>query len=238
MKNGIDALLIEDNLVDAQLFEALINSTEFTQLKLHHTQRFNDALDAIQSNTFDVILLDLCLPDGRGIELVKQLKERTPQIPIVVLTGIKDENVAVEALQEGAQDYLVKSDTFSPQRLQKLGYVDIGNLLIKTLRYAIERAELTQQLAVSKERYLLAVEGARDGIWDWNLTTNRVYYSARWRSMLGFSNVDDNNSPQKWLSRIHPKDKAAFNRLLNDHLGHPQQEQFHNEYRMLHADGN
>ncbi|MGD1900589.1 MAG: EAL domain-containing protein [Phormidesmis sp.] len=238
MKNGIDALLIEDNLVDAQLFEALINSTEFTQLKLHHTQRFNDALDAIQSNTFDVILLDLCLPDGRGIELVKQLKERTPQIPIVVLTGIKDENVAVEALQEGAQDYLVKSDTFSPQRLQKLGYVDIGNLLIKTLRYAIERAELTQQLAVSKERYLLAVEGARDGIWDWNLTTNRVYYSARWRSMLGFSNVDDNNSPQKWLSRIHPKDKATFNRLLNDHLGHPQQKQFHHEYRMLHADGN
>lgn len=238
MKTGIEALLIEDNLVDAELFEALISSAEFTQLKLHHTQRFHEALSAIQANTFDVILLDLCLPDGKGIELVKQLKERIPQIPIVVLTGIKDESIAVEALQEGAQDYLVKSDTFSPQRLQKLGYVDIGNLLVKTLRYAIERAELTQQLAVSKERYALAVEGASDGIWDWDLITNRVFYSARWRSILGFPANDDNNSPQKWLSRIHPEDQADFKARLQSHLSQPQTRQFHHEYRMLHADGN
>ena len=238
MKTGSVALLIDVILVDAQLFEALISSAEFTQLKLHHTQRFHEALDAIQANTVDVILLDLCLPDGRGIELVKQLKERIPQIPIVVLTGISDESTAVEALQEGAQDYLVKSDTFSPQKLKKLGYVDIGNLLVKTLRYAIERAELTQQLEVSKERYALAVEGASDGIWDWNLATNRVYYSARWQSILGFPEKDDHNSPQKWLSRIHPQDKADFKALLEAHLARPQAKHFHHEYRMLHADGN
>jgi len=238
MKTGIDALLIEDDLVDAQLFEALISSAEFTQLKLHHTQRFNDALSAIQTNTFDVILLDLCLPDGRGVELIKQLKEHTPRIPIVVLTGIKDETVAVEALQEGAQDYLVKSDTFSPQRLQQLGYVDIGNLLIKTLRYAIERAELMQQLEVSRERYSLAVDGAHDGIWDWDLITNRVYYSARWQSILGLPGKADNNSPQRWLSRIHAEDKAKFKQMLKEHLSHPQRHQFHCEYRMMHADYN
>ena len=134
MKNGIDALLIEDNLVDAQLFEALVSSAEFDQLTLHHTQRFHDALDTIADNCFDIVLLDLSLPDGCGVDLVKQLKERIPQIPIVVLTGLKDESMAVEALQEGAQDYLVKTDTFSPQRLKTLGYVDIGSLLVRALR--------------------------------------------------------------------------------------------------------
>ncbi len=238
MKNGIDALLIEDSLVDAQLFKALVSSAEFDHLKLHHSQRFYDALDAIQTQRFDVILLDLCLPDGRGVELVKQLRERIPQVPIVVLTGIKDQDIAVEALQEGAQDYLVKSDTFSPQRLQKLGYVDIGNLLIKTLRYAIERAELIQALAISKERYSLAVEGARDGIWDWNLVTDRVFYSARWRSLIGLPNKDANDSPKQWRSRIHPKDRETFEHLLKAHLAYPQRQQFHHEYRLLHADGN
>ncbi|MEL7334367.1 MAG: diguanylate cyclase, partial [Cyanobacteria bacterium J06560_2] len=239
MKTGIDALLIEDNPSDALLFEALISSSEFNQLKLHHTERFNDALSALQVNTFDVILLDLCLPDGRGIDLVKQLKERIPQIPIVVMTGIQDERMAVAALQEGAQDYLVKSDTFSPQRIAKLGYVDIGNLLVKTLRYAIERAELTQQLETSQERYSLAVEGARDGIWDWDLKTNRIYYSSRWQSLLGMAVKDQvNDSPNRWLSRIHPDDKKVFHKKLESHLERPQQQQFHHEYRMLHADGN
>ncbi|MEL6555509.1 MAG: EAL domain-containing protein [Cyanobacteria bacterium J06621_11] len=239
MKTGIDALLIEDNPSDALLFEALISSSEFNQLKLHHTERFNDALNALQENTFDVILLDLCLPDGRGIDLVKQLKERMPQVPIVVMTGIQDESMAVAALKEGAQDYLVKSDTFSPQRLEKLGYVDIGNLLVKTLRYAIERAELTQQLEISQERYSLAVEGARDGIWDWDLRANRVYYSPRWQALIGFPHEGrSNDSPQKWLSRIHPDDQAEFHRQLNAHLSHPKQQQFHHEYRLLHADGN
>ncbi len=239
MKTGIDALLIEDNLSDVLLFEALISSSEFREFKLHHTERFNDALSALKSNTFDVILLDLCLPDGRGIDLVRQLKERIPQIPIVVMTGIQDESMAVAALQEGAQDYLVKSDTFSPQRLKQLGYVDIGNLLVKTLRFAIERAELTQQLETSQERYALAVEGARDGIWDWDLRTNRVYYSSRWQSLLGLSTQDRANaSPNKWLTRIHPEDKPTFEKTLKAHLERPQQQQFHHEYRLLHADGN
>ena len=118
MENGIDALLIEDSLVDAQLVEALISSAKFDQLKLYHNQHFYDALDAIQAQCFDVILLDLCLPDGRGVDLVKQLKER----------------------------------------------------------YAIERAELIPAIATIKERYSLAVEGDHDGIWDWNLATNLVFY--------------------------------------------------------------
>ncbi len=180
MENGIDALLIEDSLVDAQLVEALISSAKFDQLKLYHNQHFYDALDAIQTQCFDVILLDLCLPDGRGVDLVKQLKER----------------------------------------------------------YAIERAELIQAIATSKERYSLAVEGDHDGIWDWNLATNLVFYSARWRSLIGLLNKDANESPNQWRSHIHPQDRDAFEHLLKAHLAYPQRQQFHHKYRLLHADGN
>lgn len=238
LKLGMDALLIEDSLPDAQMFETLINSAAAPAFNLHHAERFREALQAIDKTLFDVILLDLSLPDGAGIELVKQLKAVSPQTAIVVITGNRDQDTAIAALQEGAQDYLVKSDTFSAQRLQKLGYVDVGNLLVKTLRYAIERAELTQQLAISKERYTLAVEGANDGIWDWDLNAHTVYYSTRWKSMLGLADVEVSDSPQEWISRIHPDDRPRFQEQLQTHIrGDHHHQQFYCEYRILHANG-
>ena len=106
MVKGIDALLVEDNLSDAQLFQELLTSSELIETTLYHAELFNEAITALEThNNFDIVLLDLCLPDGQGVELVKQIKTIVPKVPVVVLTGIQDQNVAVAALQEGAQDY-------------------------------------------------------------------------------------------------------------------------------------
>ena len=243
-KPGIAALLIEDNPSDAQMFEVLIEAAAPNTFNLHHTERFHKALEAIENNPFDVVLLDLSLPDGTGVDLVRQIKNCSPQTAIVVVTGNQDQKTAIAALHEGAQDYLVKSDTFSPSRLQKLGYIDVGNLLIKTLRYAIERAELTRQLAVSQERYALAVEGANDGVWDWDLKTKRIFYSDRWKLMMGLANAEISDSPDEWLSLIHPEDLPRFRRRLSAHLQLQSgpvvekcQLQFYCEYRIRHKDG-
>ena len=236
MSLNIEALLVEDNWSDAQLFEAIINSSELGKSKLHHAERFDEALTVLEANTFDVVLLDLHLPDGQGLDLIKQLKKLAPQTPIVVLTGLQSQTVAMAALQEGAQDYLVKSDTFSPTRLAQLGYIDVGNLLVQRLRYAIERAELTKQLEISQERYALAVQGANDGIWDWDLKHHRVYYSLRWQSLLGLQDDRIGDSPDEWLSRIHPHDRERFEQQFQEHLG-CRQQQFHCEYRIRHKDG-
>ena len=238
MTIGIDALLIEDNLSDAQLFQELLSSSELIETTLHHAERFNEAIQALEANNnnFDVVLLDLCLPDGQGVELVKQIKTLVPKVPVVVLTGIQDQNVAIAALQEGAQDYLVKSDTFSPERLQRLGYVDVGNLLAKTIQYAIERTELTKKLEISEERYALAVQGANDGIWDWDLKTNTICYSRRWQTMLGLDHSSISNSPEEWLSRIHPDNRLEFEHKLQEHLDF-HWSNFKCEYRILHKDG-
>lgn len=238
MTIGIDALLIEDNLSDAQLFQELLSSSELIKTTLHHTERFNEAIRVIETsqNNFDVVLLDLCLPDGQGVELVKQIKTLVPKVPVVVLSGIQDQNVAIAALQEGAQDYLVKSDTFSPERLQRLGYVDVGNLLAKTIQYAIERTELTKRLEISEERYALAVQGANDGIWDWDLKTNTICYSHRWRTMLGLECSSISNSPEEWLSRIHWEHRSEFEDKLQDHLEF-RCAHFKCEYRIRHHNG-
>ncbi|MDV3353271.1 GGDEF domain-containing response regulator [Leptolyngbyaceae cyanobacterium CCMR0082] len=237
MTTGIDALLIEDNISDAQLFQELLSSSELLETTLHHIERFNEAIRTLETNNnFDVVLLDLCLPDGQGVDLVKQIKTLVPKVPVVVLTGIQDQNVAIAALQEGAQDYLVKSDTFSPERLQRLGYVDVGNLLAKTIQYAIERTELTKKLEISEERYALAVQGANDGIWDWDLRTNTICYSLRWKTMLGLNHSNLSDSPEEWLSRIHADSRSEFEQTLQEHLA-SQRSNFQFEYRMRHADG-
>jgi len=240
MTQGIDALLIDSNLVDAQLFKRLINSSELARPRLHHTHRFRDAIATLETIPIDVVLLDLGLPSGHidshGTNLVRQLRERAPQVPIVAMSSLCDRTVAAEAFQAGAQDYLIKPDMFSPERLQKLGYVDIGNLLVTTMQYAIQRAELTQQLAVSQERYELAVKGANDGIWDWDLSRQRIYYSDTWQSMLGLEEGSLRPYPREWFSRIHPDDSKRFKAQLREHLT-GRRSQFKCEYRLRHSDG-
>ncbi|MEM9946905.1 MAG: EAL domain-containing protein [Cyanobacteria bacterium P01_D01_bin.36] len=100
-------------------------------------------------------------------------------------------------------------------------------------------SEFGQQRLVCNHRYALAVESASDGIWDWDLKTNKVYYSSRWQSLLGLATHERiHNSPNEWLSRIHPDDKHEFEHKLQTHLQHPQHQKFRHEYRLRHADGN
>ncbi|MEM1254012.1 MAG: PAS domain-containing protein [Cyanobacteria bacterium P01_H01_bin.21] len=236
MKSNIDALLIEDSCSDAQLVKTIINSSDSEKPKLHHVKRFREALEILETNTFDVVLLDLNLPDGRGLKLIKQLKQLVPKTPIVVFTGLQDQAMADAALQEGAQDYVVKSDTFSPVRLSQLGHTNIGNLLVQRLQYAIKRTELAQKSEIKQERYALIAQGANDGIWDWDLSNNRIYYSPQWQSRLGLYSHDCSNSPDEWLLRIHPEDQTHFKQKLQDYLA-GEYQQFHCEYRIQHANG-
>ncbi|NER00006.1 MAG: EAL domain-containing protein [Cyanothece sp. SIO2G6] len=237
MQTKINALFIEDNPSDALLFDTIISaSSDFVAPTLHHIRRFKDALTALETQTFDLVVLDLSLPDGEGIGLVQRLRAVIPQVPIIILTGHQSQDLAIAAIQEGVQDYLVKTEILSPERLTQVGYVDIGNLLVKRLKYAIERAELVRQLEASKERYALATEGVNDGIWDWDLTNNHVYYSNRWQAFLGLAIGEIGDRPEDWISRIHPDDRPHFDEQLRQHLDR-QQPQFRCEYRILHKDG-
>jgi signal transduction histidine kinase len=137
--NAIKILLVEDNLADADLLQEILQEAEETQWSLVHFDRLKDALQALQDNQFDVILLDLSLPDKQGLPTVTQTHASAPDVPIVVLTGLNDRVLALEALRQGAQDYLVK------------GKID-SYLLIRAIRYAIERSHTLKKLRQSEEQ--------------------------------------------------------------------------------------
>ncbi len=100
-----------------------------------------------------------------------------------------------------------------------------------------ERRHSEEALRESEERYSLAVRGANDGIWDWDLETGSIYYSNRWKSMLGLEDVDLPPEPESWFSRVHPEDLPALRTRLERHLAGAT-ETFENEHRLEHHDGN
>ncbi|MFK8185938.1 MAG: tetratricopeptide repeat protein [Phormidesmis sp.] len=144
MGTRIEALLIEDNCSDAQLVETVLGLSNFTQPpSLRHVERFDAAIDMLETSPFDVVLLDLHLPDGVGPSLVRRLKTVAPNVPVIVLTGMSDQKMEAVAWSEGADDYLVKSNAFSPQRIAEMGGVDVGNALVKRLSRVINQFRLS-----------------------------------------------------------------------------------------------
>jgi len=94
--------------------------------------------------------------------------------------------------------------------------------------------ERTAELRDSEERYSIAVRGANDGLWDWNLKTNEIYFSPRWKTMLGYSQSQIKNEPEEWFRRIHPEDLAWVQAAISNHVN-GETEHFECEYRMRDA---
>ncbi len=129
----IKVLLIEDNPGDARLIELMLEEAGGELFQAEVVERLQNGLRRIEQGDIGMVLLDLSLPDSQGLETFTQLHARAPRIPIIVLSGLSDTTVAVQAVHEGAQDFLVK------------GQVD-GQLLVRAMRYAIERKRMTEQL--------------------------------------------------------------------------------------------
>jgi len=129
MSQTIHVLLVEDNPGDARLLQDIFKESASVTVELTHRECMEDALSHLATQVADVILLDLGLPDASGIAAVRELHAVASRTPLVVLTGLDDETVAMQALQEGAQDYLVKGQIDAPT-------------LVRALRHAIERKRM------------------------------------------------------------------------------------------------
>lgn len=127
----INVLLVEDNVADAYLIWKFLSDE--SNISLTHVERLDDAIDSLQQTRFDAILLDLTLPDSRNLETVRGMHEADTELPIIVLTGLDDEEIAIAALREGAQDYLVKGE------IKRSG-------LVRAIHYAIERQQTLDKL--------------------------------------------------------------------------------------------
>jgi len=141
----IRVLLIEDDFGDADLILELLEFVQSTSFQITHHRCLQEVLQSVDQEAFDVILLDLSLPDSFGLETLEQVYNQFPTIPIVILSGLEDESLATIAVQKGSQDYLVKGDFDS-------------NLLARSIRYAIERAKILQLLNQKEQQLQQANE--------------------------------------------------------------------------------
>jgi DNA-binding NarL/FixJ family response regulator len=140
MIENIRTLLIEDNPGDVRLIREMLNEANPGACQITVFDRLASALPALEQGVFDVVLLDLTLPDSTGLATLSRLGSTVVTAAVIVLTGLNDEAAAVEALREGAQDYLVK-DLMSPE------------VLWRSIRYAIERKQVELKL-LAREREL------------------------------------------------------------------------------------
>jgi len=132
-KPAVRVLLVEDNLGDARLIELALAAARWTQFELERVDTLAAALARASQGGIDVMLLDLSLPDSSGIQTLREAYAQAREIPIVVFTGLDDDELAFNAVNEGAQDFLVK------------GRADT-ELLDRSIRYAIERHRALEQV--------------------------------------------------------------------------------------------
>jgi len=152
----ITILLVDDNPGDARLIQEMLaessrNSQFMPVLQLIHSDRLTTGLARLAANDIDILLLDLSLPDSHGLETFHRAQAQGADIPIIVLTSLNDEMLAIKAVQSGAQDYLVK------------GQMD-GNLLVRSIRYAIERHQSQLKLQSSEVFLRTIINHHADGI--------------------------------------------------------------------------
>jgi PAS domain S-box-containing protein len=194
----IKVLLVEDSPAQALMMRGVLEKVEKPQIELSHAERLSTAFERLSQESPDVILLDLFLPDSKGLDSFTKLHARAPETPIVIVSWLEDEEVAVKTVQQGAQDYLVK------------GRVD-GDLLVRSLRYAIGRKRAEQAMA----RLAAIVESSDDAILSvttegavvsWNSAAERIY---------GYKAEEIIGRP---ISVIFPPDRAEEVRSLLEKL--------------------
>ncbi|MBN1698481.1 MAG: SpoIIE family protein phosphatase [Spirochaetales bacterium] len=152
--HDINIILVEDNPGDARLIKEALSESEKIGATIEHVVRMSELIDRFKERTFDLIILDLTLPDATGLETVRRTNSLAPETPIVVLSGLTDEELAIKAVQEGAQDYLVKGQADSRVLERVILYAlerNQARIRIGALRDELQRAllEIDEELEIS-----------------------------------------------------------------------------------------
>jgi two-component system, cell cycle sensor histidine kinase and response regulator CckA len=222
----IRVLLVEDNLAEARFIQEIFKDSLKIQFGITHVNRLGAAIIQLDSADFDVALLDLTLPDSTGLASLDAAIHHAPDLPIVVLTYNSDDELAIEAVRHGAQDYLVKRN------------VNL-DVLVRSIRYAIERKQAavalqdlnenlelrveertadlgTANKALSQEiearqsiqnHLELAQQAGKIGTFEWDLLLDKIDWSIALEALYGLEAGSFGDDISKWMTTIHPEDR-------------------------------
>jgi diguanylate cyclase (GGDEF)-like protein/PAS domain S-box-containing protein len=219
----LSVLVVEDDDDDFLIARQLLSSQEGWRFEVDRASTYEEALRVIDGRPHDVYLIDYRLGAHTGLDLVRECFTEEVRPPLLLLTGQDDYEIDLRATQMGVTDYLLKDG------------LD-GAMLERSIRYAVSHHAVMNELRKNRERYALAVRGANDGIWDWDLVNGRLYFAPRWKAITGYTNGEVGDSPEDWLGRVHPDDVERVQAEIDAHL-EGRSPHFESEYRIRHADG-
>ncbi|ETX02713.1 MAG: hypothetical protein ETSY1_02605 [Candidatus Entotheonella factor] len=213
-------LVVDDNETNRDLLCRRLKRRGFTTMAADGGEL---AIELVNKHAFDVVLLDIMMPDVDGLTVLKRLRESftAAELPIIMVTAKSQSENVVEALELGANDYVTKPLDFP--------------VVLARIRNQVARKHAEETLRESEARFALAMQGANDGLWDWNLVTDEIYYSPRWKAMLGYAEDDIAHTPSEWFDRIVAEDLERVNSAISSHLA-GYTDHFECEHRMIHRD--
>ena len=197
-------LLVEDSEDDALLL--LLQLKRSGQQVEHVRVDTADAMRTALQQQWDVVISDFTMPRFSGEAALEIFREVGLVCPFIIVTGTIGEESAVALMKKGVSDFVLKTN------LPRLPGVVERELRESQLRREKRSAE--EALRISEERYKLAVLAANDGLWDWNIRDHYVYYSPRWKAMIGYGEDEIGSSPHEWYDRLHPDEREQFRARL------------------------
>jgi PAS domain S-box-containing protein len=218
-EDRIEVLLVEDSPSDAQLLCELLQGYPPQMFAIERAERLEEAIGLVAERTFDVVLLDLTLPDSTGLDTCARMRRAAPHVPIVVLTGVDDETMALEAMRQGVEDYLVKGQIH-------------GGTVGRATRYAVERSRSELALRESEERLKRSQEIAHLGSWELDLVQNRLTWSDEVYRIFGLKPQEFGATYEAFLARVHPDDRAAVDAAYSGSL-RENRDSYEIEHRLV-----
>jgi two-component system sensor histidine kinase UhpB len=223
MKSQLKILIVEDNRNDLVLLKAYLKISGLENTEVLSAETIDQAKDFILQQP-DVIFLDLYLTDSQGLDTFNSINDLFPTTPILILTGLKDAEIALKAIQKGAQDYFVKGD-FNEK------------IIYKAIKYGIERKKIEEKLRISIERYELIGKATSEAVWDLDLISNKInYWNDGMKTLFGYETTRLSNSIEWWKEKIHTEDVTAVVDKMRS-LIKEKTERTSLEYRFECADG-